>query len=283
MVNSRDNHKYYIKQFVINEYDNPNVWTNQIFAEFCENNIVIGYLFSLKEKSKLIDDAQVLNLYLIKPEYYNGDKSNIVSLEELSLAYKLFLLKLSTENKNSKKNVFKNPPIKEWLDTKENWCKKLASKIEEKFGWSFGEALSEVYYIVMHCYTKPHVYMGNLGYIEKSVYNSVMNEYRRNAIRANGDNPAVYSLDEYVGENKDGDPVALIELVADEDYQAKNRNYEELEKFIKHKMRFDFSERELEQIINQKPSYLPNQLYTKLLRWRAKNKMEEVLGDYYEK
>lgn len=271
-IKSKEISKYYIKQLILSDDNNPDNWNESDFNIICEYDNCIGYLFSVKEGVKFAPPARILNLYLIKQEYF---PNKLVTIEEIKEKYDLFVYKCNTEIHHSRLNVFRNPPIEQWIDTKENWCKKLAGKISKQFKWTFEEALSEVYLTIMKCYYKPHVYMGNLGYIQKSVYNNVLLQLRYNRIRVNQDSKLCLSLDaEY--ENDDGDTVTLKELLGKDEEGYKEIEYQDFEKDVKELLLNSFSEREIEQIFNVRAGYLPMNLYRRLIKWRGKHKPSEL-------
>lgn len=281
MIKSREANKFFIKQFVISEEDeNPETWSKEFYEGLTKDNAIIGYLYKVTKPTALIAAGKVLNLYLIKREYYDEAE---VSRQELVDAWFTFLVKCET-SKGHDINVFKNPPAKQWLETKENWCKKLASKIAEQYHWSYDDALSEVYYIVLKCYNKGRVYMGNLGYIQTACTNSVLMSLRYNRNRLNGMNPKVQSFEVPVGEDKDGAVITLGETLGVEDPFYAEHDAAEFREELMQVLRKSFSDREIEQIINQpQKGYLPMQLYRRLLKWRKEHSVKEFLEGAYGK
>lgn len=274
-IKSQEVSKYYIKQLLLNEDFNPETWTEEEYNNIiCHNDKCIGYLFSTKEGVKFADASKVLNIYLIKPKYFTNDG---ITKDELSRQWRDFLIRCDTETHHSKRNIFKNPPIEQWIDTKENWCKKLASKVSTQFGWTFDEALSEVYLTVMKCYSKGHVYMGNLGYIQTSVYNDVRMAIRFNKNRLNQDSGLVDSLDQTVIESDNDDSISLIECVGQEDEALKEVEYADFEKEVKDVLGKAFSPREIDQILSQRAGYLPMNLYRRLIKWRNQHNPSEFM------
>ena len=167
--------KFYIKQYIIND-NSFQEWAKNNLNELLVKNAIIGYIFNTKKTKNFAETPIVLNLYLI-----DKSKNYIKSIneEKLGNAWELFFNKFN----NSKKEyiaVFQNPPIENWLDTKDNWCKKIATEISKIFNWSFEEALSETYLAILNCYHKGNVYLGNLNYLRKSIYNSVLMSIRSN-------------------------------------------------------------------------------------------------------
>lgn len=278
-IKSKELSKFYIEQIILDNDNNPGSWIEADFSEalfqsICKHDKLIGFLFSTKQSVKFSVPTRVLNLYLIKPSYYDGEG---ITLKELSDAWYEFMDKMFHETHHSKMIVFKNPPIEQWIDTKENWCKKLAAKVAEQFNWSFDEALSEVYYTVMKCYSKGHVYMGNLGYIQTAVYNNVRMCLRFNRNRLNQDSGRCESLDQVITESDDGEQITLADCIGIEDEAFKKIEYEQFEKDVKDKLSETFSTREIDQILKQKAGYLPMNLYRRLINWRKQHSPEEFV------
>lgn len=279
-IKSKEPSKYYIEQIILTNEYNPGTWIEDknnipeaLFQSICKHDKLIGFLFSVKESVKFGVPTRVLNLYLIKPNYYDGPT---VSLQELYDAWVDFSSRVIHETHHSKMIVFKNPPIEQWIDTKENWCKKLATKIAEQFNWTFAEALSEVYYTVMKCYNKGHVYMGNLGYLQTAAYNNVRMTIRYNKNRLNQDSGRCESLEQVIGESDDGEAITLLDCLGVEDEQFKNLDREQFEKQCKDLLLKSFSEREIDQILKQKAGYLPMNLYRRLNTWRKQHSPSEL-------
>lgn len=262
--------KYYIKQFIIND-NSFQEWATNNFEDLIKEDAIIGYLFATKP-NQFGQVTQIFNVYLIKRKYY--DNKDEVTLDMLRDAWELFLLKSKV---NIHTNVFKNPPIKYWLDTKDNWCKKIATEISNTFKWTYSDSLSEVYLTVMKCYNKPNVYMGNLGYIRKSVINNVLMALRFNKNRLNLDNVNVCSLDISIGSDNEGKEILLSDIIPAEIVETEDSlEYQNLLGCAKKLLRESFSEREIEQILTQKAGYLPMNLYRRLNSWRSKHSPEEL-------
>lgn len=263
--------KYYIKQYIINTISFQE-WMEKDYQEIIKDNAIIGYLFSANNNIKFVkaEEPQILNLYCIKRKNYNGLE---VSKETLSNAWKLFLLKCQNETNKKFKMIFQNPPIEQWMDTKDNWCKKLAGKISQQFDKEFSEALSDVYYGVILCYLKPDVYMGSLTYIERAIINNILMEKRHNKIDKH-----IISLSTVI--DNDGEREITLEdlLPEEEDISENSLSYQTTLEHVKKLMADTFSPREIDQIINQPVFALSRSLYVKLLRWRAKHN----IGELYE-
>lgn len=281
MIKSREPNKFFIKQLVLSDDENPEVWTKEFYDELTKDTAIIGYFFNTTPGTSLLSEGKILNLYLIQRKYY---KEKEVSRQELVDAWFNFLSKCKYE-KGHKHMVFKNPPPKQWIDTKENWCKKMASKIVDQYNWAFDEALSEVYYVVLKCYAKEHVYMGNLGYIQTAITNSVLMCHRYNKNRINLSNPGrAVSTEEVIGHDNDGNPMLLEDILGTEDPWYAEEDARCFEEEVKRVLRRDFSDREIEQIINQpQKGYLPMNLYRRLLKWRKAHNVSEFTGDNYGK
>lgn len=273
MTNAKRNlSKYYIKQFIINDISFQD-WCESNLETILENNKIIGYLFTVLE-SKLGQNPKVLNLYLIRKDYYEKPS---IDIEILAKDWELFLLKCN-DNKRAYNSVFRNPPIEQWLDTKDNWCKKLANEISTTFKLPYEEALSDVYLSIMKCYNKNTIYMGNLNYLRKTAYNVVLMTLRYNKKRLNLDNVLVCSLNTPIDTNKDGEELTLIDLLpADEEMTEDSLEYKDLLKRVTDLLSKSFSQREIDQILKLRNSYLPVSIYKRLLNWRTKHSVEEVL------
>lgn len=256
--------KFYIKQYIINDNSFQD-WANKNLNTLLAKDAIIGYIFNTKKTKDFAETPIILNLYLIdKEKSYNKS----ISVEKLGNAWELFFNKYN----NSKKQyvaVFQNPPFENWLDTKDNWCKKMANEISKTFGWSFGEALSETYIAILRCYHKGNVYLGNLNYLRKSIYNSVLMTLR--------ETKAKLSLDTVIGTDNENNELHLSDVVpAEEQLNEESLDYQLFFKSVKDLLSQSFSEREIDQIINYKTIYLPQNLYKRLLNWRQQHSMEEL-------
>ena len=283
-IKSQEISKYYIEQIILTDDNNPEIWNEQYYKEtICHGDKCIGYLFNLKEATNIVSKLKVLNLYLIKPEYYLEDS---IENDELKEKLKLFEANCAEGEKyTNKMNVFRNPPLKNWMDTKENWCKKLAHKLTQQFNLTFDDALSEVYYTVVKCYSKSFVYMGNLGYIQTAAYNNIRMHYRTEVKKLNQDYNGCESLDQKIStSNNDNEEVKLIDAIpAEKDFELKEFEYNELEQDCKDLLSDTFSPRDIDQIIKNGAGYLPMNIYRKLLRWRKQhNEKELYLGGINE-
>ena len=265
--------KFYIKQFIINNYSFQE-WVTANKDSILKDNKIIGYAFNAKKGINFGPKSLILNLYLINRNNYHGKEVSLVALEK---AWELFLIKSTTENEDYL-YIFRNPPIENWLDTKNNWCKKIASEISRMFDWSFNEALSETYIAIMKCYHRGNVYLGNLNYIRKSIYNSVLQSIKDNKL--NFKNGTIISLDTPVTAEGEDNEVLLSDVIAaEEDVSEESLDYQLLLQSARELLSKSFSSREIDQIINYKTIYLPPALYSRLRNWRLSHSPEELYGE----
>jgi len=270
-VRSRKNNQYQIKQIILSEEYNPSTWTDNEFKSFCDNEVCIGYQVRAKD-IKFGMGATVLNLYLIRPQYFK-DLHKILLLEDLKNAWMQYLEAIQEDPKTT---MFRNPPIKEWLDTKDNWIKKLANNLSNKYNRNFNDVLSEVNHTIMKCYSKPHVYMGNLGYIEKAAENAVRMEHRYLSSRMHGDHPQALHLDQEFGSEDDIGIQTYHDLIGKIDPEYKEMDLECIKQDIIDDLGLDFSPREIDTIMNS-PGYLALSLYRRLNKWRKTHRKEDYM------
>ena len=194
MIHSRKKHQFTIKQQVLTNDNHPGEWTPKSLSDKINGEVVIGYLFKTVD-GKFEAKTKVLNLYTIKEEYVCNPKK-IIYAKTLSNAY---IQWLETLIHDPESKVFRNPPVKEWMDTKDNWIKKLAGQLSKQYNKTYDDCLSSIHYSIMKCYSKGHVYMGNLSYISRTAHNDIKMDYRfmRNKLTTN--NPCMSSLDEELG------------------------------------------------------------------------------------
>lgn len=265
--------KFYIKQFVINNYSFQE-WVEANKDTLLKDNKIIGYAFNSKKAVNFGPKSLVMNLYLINGKYYHGKEVSLVALEK---AWELFLIK-SEKIDNEYLYIFRNPPIENWLDTKNNWCKKVAAEISKTFDWSFNEALSETYIAIMKCYHRGNIYLGNLNYIRKSIYNSVLQAIKNNKL--NFKDGSIISLDTPVTAEGEDNEILLSDVIAaEEQVNEESLDYQLLLQSAKELLSKSFSSREIDQIINYKTIYLPPALYSRLIRWRQNHSPEELYGE----
>lgn len=269
MTNKTYKHQYKLVKFVLTAEDNPYLWTNEKLKEMLQDKVMIGYMFRSK------GEQHTVSIYTIEAKYLKT-KDRLVTIDNLKSAYLQWLESLI---ENEKSIVFRNPPIQEWLDTKDEWCRKTARKLSLKYNKTFDDALSAVYFVVMKCYNDGRVYMGNLFYIEQCAHNKIKKNivYMRN--RLTGEHPLVISLDATPSEYNEslGDSTLTFhEIISEEDI---GDNTEELRQIIDNAiegLKQEFSPREIDQILNNR-GYLPMPLYRRLLKWRKTHKMEDYL------
>lgn len=263
MIKSQEKNKCFIKQYVLDfNNDTFDSWMESIKDQLKENNI-IGYLFT-KIKSKIGLDGNILNVYYIKKKYY----PNQISLDIFKQDWDNFV--------KDGKIKFQNPPIELWLDTKENWCKKLANKLSKTFNWSFDRTLSEIYLAIMKCYRKKTVYMGNLDYIAKAAKNEILLRLRANKIRLNQENDIVISLNTVIGYNEEDEELVIEDVLSEETHIIEDLEFAELKNKAISLLKTSFSDREIDQILNQKVTFLPKALYARLLTFRNKHAIKEL-------
>ena len=177
------------------------------------------------------------------------------------------------------KILFLNPPIQQWLDSKDNWCKKTASQMAKQYQYSYEEALSEVYYTIMCCYAKGTVYMGNLGYIKTAINNSFLMNIRMNKNRVNQDSGLAVSLNTPINTESDDEEITLMDLIENDENISDKLEYEELKDKLTKLLNKHFSNREIDQLFNNKPVFLPLGLYRRLLAFRNTHKLEDIYDE----
>lgn len=267
-------------QVIINAENNPITWTEEDLLTYTNRKVVVGYLFK-NMMSQFGTTGFILNLYTINP-FFLETREAMVSLNTLQNAFLQWIDMLS-ESDQPAANImlFKNPPITEWLDTKENWVKKLASKLSITYQKPFDECVSAIHFIIMKCYNSGNVYMGNLTYLEVASHNKIKLEMRYMKNRLTGEHPDARHLDATIddfggGGDYDGDkPQSLHEVLGgkrDDIYLLED--YEALREAIIDDLLKTFSPREIDQILNN-PKQLPMPLYRKLNAWRKEHKLED--------
>lgn len=268
MSNKNYKHPYKLIELAITEKDNPITWTDEQMEVKLDGKVIIGYVFRYK------NDKPIVLIYTIEEKYLET-KDKLITNNVLRSA---FLQWLESLQENSKSIIFRNPPIKEWLDTKEEWCYKIARKLSIKYHKTFDSALSAVFFVIMKCYNSNKVYIGNLYYIEQCAVNKIKAEmvYMRN--RLTGEHPMVISLDATPSElnaSLDESIRSFHELLTEVETDNVKEQREIIDKAIADLKR-DFSAREIEQILNNS-GYLPMPLYRRLLKWRKEHKLEDYL------
>ena len=252
--------KYYIKQYVINNYSFQD-WKNNFESEN-NNSAIIGYLFYTKS-NKFGVKTSLLNVYLINKKHYHQEG---IKYEVIEQDWKLFFIDYERR--------WCNPPLEIWLNTKDNWCKKLAGKISNKFNRTYEDALSDVYYAIIRCYNKKTVYMGSLDYISKSVTTDILMSLRKSRFYK-----GEISSNEVLGKDKEGNELTIEDTLADEndDCGQNNLEYQDIYKRCVILLKKNFSDREIEQILTHPFKLLDRNVYQRLLKFRMRHNSEEVL------
>lgn len=211
---------------------------------------IIGYIF-IKGK---------LTIYLI-----NKCKEN----EELDLVdiYNGYLKYIAMN-----RHVFVNPPLEYWLESKLNWCHKIANKLSTQFNITAEDALSDIYFIITYCYNKGNVYLGSLNYLEKSSMNMHLIKLRKSKFEN-----SIISL--YSTLDKEDGDLELCDIIGEEDDGYADLEYQCVKDKAIKMLKRNFSPREIDQILNVAPSILPHSLLQRLYIWRSKNKKEDLYDE----
>ena len=253
---------------------NPARWTNEDLMKLTGKRVVVGYIF---KPVKVVPELQsLLNLYVIDRDALN-DTHQVLDAVLLQSAFLQWLESLTEDPKSF---VFRNPPLDKWLETKDNWIKKVTGKLAESYTHTYDECLSALYTTILHCYNKGDIYIGNLHYLVVSVNNRIKVEHRFMKNRLCGAHPNAVHLDAVPSDFNDGleDSISSMhEIVGGvEDPSIEQERRREMFRAIRKDMCDEFSEREIDQIMRS-PGYLPNTLYRKLLKWRKTHKREDYL------
>lgn len=258
MINNKDKSKYTIKQFILNDDTNSQgIWDEITKCISLKDEAIIGYHFNSMITKGVV--ARIINLYVIDRGHYSGLE---VSKESLCSAWELFL-------SNPTEMKFQNPPLTAWFDTKINWCKKLAYKISDEYQEPADEILSLIYFTITKLYNRSSVYLGNLGYIETSVYNELRMAFRRRKRE-----PLTLSLDEIIS---DDDSLRLEDMVPFDDTMSdETLEYRELLTKAISLLETVFSPREIDSILNGPQNCLPRQTYLKLAKFRKDHEPSEL-------
>ena len=273
MNRARSLNKYYIKQYVINDISCQE-WMTANWDELSKDNKIIGYMFT-KQAINAFTEGHILNLYLLNRQHNSPTE---ISKEKFTSDWELFLLSCKTSNKVY---VYVNPPVENWLDTKGNWCRKVASELSNSFKVTYEDALSTVYYNVMLCYNAKDIYMGNLNYIKQHIINYMLNDLKRKRCRVNQDSGLAISMNTPIGCDNDGKEITIEDTLYEEEYEdEESLGYQSTLECCKRVMSDRFSPREIDSIIqfNGSQTFLPRETYAKLIRWRAEHTPEEVLN-----
>lgn len=265
-IKTRRPGQYRIFQCVANKDDNPLTWNEEIYARL-NNERVIGYAFIPKE-DKFNERSLIINLYTIGESSVAAQDE--ITLDEIKTAFQEWLLKL---DKNKKAYYWRNPPLELWLDTKREWLTKQCYRFAKQYSLSYDEVLSHAYCAIIKCYNRG--YIGSLNYVQKAVNNEILMSFRQSRRDANCI-PSNVSIDTIIEHEEDSDtPMSAILGQVDERYD--DYDFEKVKQQILSVLRFVFSDREIEQILNcdGKASLLPRSLYVKLNRWRSTHKKED--------
>ena len=266
--------KLHIIIIILTQTNNPFKWTEEDLSRLTNNQVVVGYI--LKPIKLDTDLHSLLNLYVIdKKEIVESDK--VIDLQFLKNVFSQWLESLIEDPQCY---MFRNPPLDKWLATKENWIKKVTGKLASSYHTPYDECLSSLYTTILYCYNKENVYMGNLHYLIVAANNRLKVEHRYMQNRLYGGHPNAIHLDAVPSDFNsalENSISSLHEIIggAEDPSVQKEKDYEILN-LIKADMLEEFSEREIDQIINS-PSYLPNTLYRKLLKWRKTHNREDYL------
>lgn len=275
----REPHKYFIESLIINEDNNPKHWTPEDFERVTKGHACIGYLFATKQRKVGYD--KVLNLYLINRKYYRKSEVDNLSIKMAFATFEMKCADYPEDNQYKKRMVFRNPPIEEWLATKDNWITKTANSLAESWQISFDEALSSIYFIVTEFYHRGDVYMGNLNYVYIGVLNKLRMKERHDKNRLYGKNVISGESARYV--DKDGNIESWFDTIGEDDPKHAERDTKEFMEDLRRLMSDKFSKREIDQIFNCiSVSYLPQNLYKRLLDWRKAHSFKEVRRLLYE-
>lgn len=269
-IKSCEVNKYFIENYVLDGMIAIPNWTEEYFTEVTKGHAVIGFLFSTKP-GKFGLKVRTLNLYLINRKYYRKSEVTLSELVKAWVEFEEKCIKYPDLKDHNKRNVFKNPPIEEYFKTKDNWIRKIAKTISEHNFCSYDEAICEINYTICKLYNKPHVYMGNLSYVQTAIWNDLRMVHRHEKIRITLHNKNVVSLYGVIAHNKEGNELTIDDIVGVEDKEHAERDFKEFEEECRNLMRSSFSDRELDQIFEQKAGYLPMNLYRRLIKWRNKN------------
>lgn len=260
-------YKLKLTQIVLTNEDNPLKWDEESLQDRLNGDVVVGYLLRMRHESFIIA------LYSIK-EKYLSNKEHILSLARLKNAFSQWLDSMQEDPFSI---LFKNPPIEQWLESKDNWLKKVSNNLAKTYNKPYDECLSELYYVIMTCYNKDTVYLGSLNYIVTTAHNALKKEYGHMKNKLTGANPMVISLDAHPSSSYESDDTAQTYhdiLVGEDNPIHEALDFEETTNAIITDMNETFSAREIDQILNR-PGPLPETLYRKLLKWRKSRSMED--------
>jgi hypothetical protein len=266
--------KMFIKTIAITLDYSPITWDEDTYNRLIDNNTVVGYLLSNKNKTTMS-----LNLYLVPPNsFYEGNLASIkLTFAELKAAF-LQWLDLIVTDPNSFQ--FRNPPLDLWLETRLNWINALCLKVHQKYGTDIGEALSTAYTTILKLHGKGNVYIGNLHYLKIAIYTSINKEHYYMKNRLTGGHKDAIHLDASPGDfslSIENDVTDFHEILMMPTWVTEEeKRYDEIWDKMKEDLKEEFSEREIEQICKGS-GYMPPSLYRRLLAWRKNHTMEDYL------
>lgn len=261
------NYKLRLTRIMLSAEDNPKTWVEEDLKSKLNGEVVVGYMLRIHNENFGIVLYSILEKYL-------SSKDSIISLQTLQNAFEQWLESLQEDPGSV---VFRNPPIEEWLDSKDNWLKKVSGNLAKTYNRTYDECLSELYYVIMTCYNKQTVYLGSLNYIVTTAHNAIKKEYNYMKNRLTGSHPLAIHLDASPSDfnaSLEDSVESFHELIGELDPSFEQLEFEELREAILKDMSSEFSPREIDQILNYN-NFLPDQLYRKLLRWRKLRKMED--------
>lgn len=268
-------YKLTIKSIDLTIDNNPASWSKTDFRQYVRDRdvVIVGYFFKNKGSTTL---KLNVNLYLINKVKVKDD-NQIIELNHLK---NVFLQWVESLIENPKSYMFRNPPLDLWLETKDNWMKKVANKLSTSYNKPYDECLSSLCLVITELYQKKTIYLGNLHYIIVSANNQMRLEYRYMLNRLHGGHPDAIHLDAAFsdfGANDEEGITSLHEvIIGAEDEMHKNEKLHDKITKIMNDLKEDFSEREIDQIVNQS-GFLPMSLYRRLLKWRKTHKLEDYL------
>lgn len=256
-IKNRKDNQYYQIEYILTEDNNPSNWDR---FDIEEDEIVIGYLFLNRDKRKLASEVMTLTIFVINKRYYIEGE---VTLKELKDKWEII--------KINKDKSFKNPPLENWLDTKQNWCNQTARKLSLKYNMLFEETLSDLYYVITILYNK--TYMNSLNYIYRAAENEILMRLRYNKRRQNVNNTVSLDSILLIDEN---DALSLSDIIGEDDPEMIRLEQQELVDKALSILSESFSQREIKMLLSYKSVELPQPLYKRFRRWTQKHSMREL-------
>ena len=141
--------KLFIKTIDITIDDNPSTWTEANLAKYIDFDelAIVGYFFKNQNKNDNSNLSLSVNLYLINKK--RAEPEHIITLNQLN---NVFLQWVESLMENNKSFMFKNPPLDLWLETKNNWIKKLTNKLSVAYNRPYDECYSSVCFVITRLY-----------------------------------------------------------------------------------------------------------------------------------